>query len=238
MPPDPPTTTFSSSTDYFNYAADQDLHHLKSHLNSVDDEPDARSKYVHWNVAKMLVPRFTSSDSRHSPFKLICDDFGPADMIVDSTKYLKIVAVIDWEWSYAGPEELLWSPPRWLVLEASNAWSTSTEDNLTRYNKYFEMYVKMIEEQEVNILGEHLSMDKRPSALLRQRHQDGSAWFYYIIRDSFNGPTLMPWVQLRAAVPDFDEMVKSISQEELETFVSMKIDHLKLYSTLLAAKQE
>lgn len=159
-------------------------------------------------------------------------------MIVNNADDLEIVAVIDWEWSYAGPEELLWSPPRWLVLEIPNVWSSQKTGNLTRYNKYFEIFAQMIEEQEGDVLGEELDPARRPSTLLRQRQQDGSAWFYHIIRESFNGPNLMPFAQLRAAVPDFDELANAIPKEEVEAFVQMKMTHLQHYRTLLTAKQE
>lgn len=53
---------------------------------------------------KTLVSRFASPETDHGPFKLICDDFGLANMIVNNAEELQIVLVHDWEWSYAGPE--------------------------------------------------------------------------------------------------------------------------------------
>lgn len=50
----------------------------------------------------------------HGPFKLIFDDFGPANMIVRSRDDLTIVEWIDLEWVYAGPAQLFGSALWWL----------------------------------------------------------------------------------------------------------------------------
>jgi len=42
-------------------------------------------------------------------FKLLCDDFGLANMIVRSKDDLTIVGVVDLEWSYTGPAQLFGS---------------------------------------------------------------------------------------------------------------------------------
>lgn len=48
------------------------------------------------------------------------------------------------------------------------------EKELTRYNNYFKIYLKVVEEQEEAILGQQICKEKRPSSLLRRRQQDGS----------------------------------------------------------------
>ena len=112
--------------DYFARVASNDWWHLCEQLNSVDNEKDAREKYLYWSVLDVLIPRFVPRYDK-GPFKLICDDFGRANMIVNSAEDLEIVAVIDWEWSYAGPLQLFWSPPRWLLIQTPNTWSESDE---------------------------------------------------------------------------------------------------------------
>lgn len=102
----PLSQMFTSSSNYFSHIADHDLRHLRHKLNSVDED-DARQKYIRWTVLRQLVPNFARYDS--GPFKLICDDFSAMNMMVNNANNLHIVAVLDWEWSYAGPRELFWS---------------------------------------------------------------------------------------------------------------------------------
>jgi aminoglycoside phosphotransferase (APT) family kinase protein len=59
-----------------------------------------------------MLPRFVSDKHNHGPFKLICDDFRFGNILVNNATDLKIVAVVDWEWAYAAPYQMLYSPPR------------------------------------------------------------------------------------------------------------------------------
>jgi len=43
-------------------------------------------------------------------------------MIVNTERDLKIVGVIDRELSYAGPSQLFYSPPPWLLLDLPIYW--------------------------------------------------------------------------------------------------------------------
>ncbi|KAH8590402.1 hypothetical protein B0O99DRAFT_676005 [Bisporella sp. PMI_857] len=53
-------------------------------------------------------------------------------MIVNNERDLKIVGVIDWEWSYAGPCQLFCSPPHWLLLDSPNYWFKDDNGVVTR----------------------------------------------------------------------------------------------------------
>lgn len=228
----PPDTTFTSSIDYFNAVADHDLRHLHEQLNSVDDEEDARQKFINWHVVRKLVPRFVQSD--HGPFKLICDDFGPMNMIVNNADDLQIVAVVDWEWSYAGPQEISWSPPRWLVGQSPTMWVDKGPDDplLSRYQHYLDILIKVLQEEETKL--DCIAGDELPSVLMRRKQQDGSMWFYHIMQEALNGPTTVVFAGLRASVPDYEKLAAAVSKEETEAFVQMKLEHLKRYEAELA----
>ncbi|KAH9841293.1 hypothetical protein Tdes44962_MAKER07796 [Teratosphaeria destructans] len=133
-----PERTFSSTSEYFSFVIEQDVQQLTKQLNSVDDEEDAANKLRAWKAMRHQMPRLSSMFRHHGPFKLICDDFGPANMIVNNAVDLQIVAVVDWEWSYAGPIELLWSAPRWLLVQSPSMWEDRSI--LARYNKYLEIF--------------------------------------------------------------------------------------------------
>lgn len=49
------------------------------------------------------------------------------------------------------------------------------------------------------------------------------------MQKAFNGPTTVPFDRLRTSVPDYEELAAAVSREETETFVQMKIQHLKRY---------
>ncbi|THW50972.1 hypothetical protein D6D21_01689 [Aureobasidium pullulans] len=236
----PASTTFTSSIDYFRHIADHDLRQLHEQLNSVDDEEDARQKYINWTVIRQLIPRFVHLDN--GPFKLVCDDFGPFNMMVDNAEDLNIVAVLDWEWSYAGPQELFWSPPLWLLGQPPASWEDGHDDSrLSRYNKYLDIWIRVVQEEEQKVLDISTGDDhdkELPSVLLRKQRRDGSMWFYHIMQEAFNGPNSVPFSRLREAVPDFEELAAAVSKEDTEAFVKMKMEHKDRYEKDLAEMKE
>lgn len=261
---DIPTTTFTSTTEYFNHIADRDLKHLHEQPNSVDDEEDARLKYKYWTVVKELIPRFVSTDK----FVPICDDFGPSNMLV---KDLKVVAVVDWEWSYSGPYQMLCSAPRWLLPQRPNYWSCEDE-RLQRYMRYLDIFIDALKQEEAakatseeagnnveetsNGAGNEQAADGRSMeaaidgeatangglkelsmSSLMEQSKNGSMWFHHIMWEGFNGPNCVPFQRLRAAVPDFDELVAEIDEGEVEAFVQKKMKDLAEYNAQLGAME-
>ncbi|EPE35702.1 Protein kinase-like (PK-like) [Glarea lozoyensis ATCC 20868] len=107
---------FQSVTKYAGSLVQQNITHLREQRNSIDDADDARRKYLLRNRVKSLAPHFVAEKYDSGPFKLICDDFRPGNILVNE-ETLEIVSVIDWEWAYAGPYQFLYSPPSWLILE-------------------------------------------------------------------------------------------------------------------------
>ncbi|THZ82486.1 hypothetical protein D6C84_05769 [Aureobasidium pullulans] len=198
------------------------------------------TKYINWTVIRQLIPRFVHFDS--GPFKLVCDDFGPFNMMVDNAEDLNIVAVLDREWSYADPQELFWSPPLWLLGQPPASWEDGHDDSrLSRYNKYLDIWIRVIQEEEQKVLDSSTGDDhdkELPSVLLQKQRQDGSMWFYHIMQEAFNGPNSIPFSRLREAVPDFEELAAAISKEDAEAFVRKKMEHKDRYEKDLAEMKE
>lgn len=89
-------------------------------------------------------------------------------MIVNNADDLRVVAVLDWGWSYAGPQELFWSPPPWLVGGHPACWEKGSDDpRLSRYQHYLDILIKVLQQEEANFpCGDG---DELPSVLLRKR---------------------------------------------------------------------
>ena len=85
--------------------------------NSVVGLYDAKNKYVAFKVLKALIPDLVNAKYDRCKFKLICDDLGLANLIVQGKEDLTVVGVVDLEWSYIGPAQLFGSAPWWLLQD-------------------------------------------------------------------------------------------------------------------------
>ncbi|KAI3331425.1 hypothetical protein HD806DRAFT_518450 [Xylariaceae sp. AK1471] len=229
--------TYSSTTEYFHHIVDQDLEQLHMQPNSVDDAEDARDKFIYWNVMKALIARHVLPSRDNGPFKFMCDDFQPTNMIVNNEQDLKIIAVIDWEWSYAAPAQMVHSTPSWLLIESPNAWP-SVDKRLARFNKNLELFTRILEEEEQKVIDDDVHEDEKPSALLRECQKQGRQWFHFILLRGFNGPSCVPFIKLREETADWDELVSAIPEDKIKAFVQKKVVDLQKYETQLAETQE
>jgi hypothetical protein len=73
---------FQTVTEYGDSLVQQNASHLREQRNSTDDVHDARRKYILRQRIQSLAPHFVSKDYDSGPFKLICDDFGPGNILV------------------------------------------------------------------------------------------------------------------------------------------------------------
>ncbi|KAM5347251.1 hypothetical protein ACJ41O_010256 [Fusarium nematophilum] len=229
--------TFASTTEYFHHVVDGELQHLHDQPNSVDDEHDARQKYIYWNVMKALVARHVLPSHDRGPFKLTCDDFQPTNMIVNNQDDLQVVAVIDWEWSYTAPAQLVNSTPTWLLIESPNAWGW-IDERLARFEKHLAIFSRILLEDEPKILGNDFPVEQKPSTMLRACQEDGRQWFHFILLRGFNGPSYVPFVKLREETKDWDELTAAIPEADIHRFVQKKMQDLKKYEDELAQMKE
>lgn len=165
--------TLSSATSYFQDVAKQDMQHLGDQPNSVHHMEDARRKYLHNKIFTALVPRFVDKKYDHGPFKLVCDDFRFGNMLVNNAQDLKIVAVLDWEWAYTAPFQMLYSPPRWLLLKKPCDWEN---EDVSRYNSLLKVFTNVLEEEQ-HKRAESCSMPSM-AGLMRQSIENGRFWFH------------------------------------------------------------
>ncbi|EAW15264.1 phosphotransferase family protein [Aspergillus clavatus NRRL 1] len=212
--------TFSSATSYFQDVAEQDMQHLRAQPNSVDDMEDARRKYLHNKIFKAIVPHFVDSKYDHGPFRLICDDFRLGNLLVNNAQDLKIVAVLDWEWAYAAPFQMLYSSPRWLLLKKPFDWDD---------------FINVLEEEEQK-RAEGLSMPSM-ATLMDESMKDGKFWFHELIYSCFESPDSRAWTAIRQLLPSIDELA-TVPGPEVELFLNSKMEQLNQYNVEWAAMKE
>lgn len=213
---------FSTATEYFHHVVAQHWQQFATQPNSVYGEKRGEQNYIFHKALEALTERHVWPEYERGPFKLICDDLGPANMIVDNTQDLNIVGVIDLEWSYIGPAQLLATAPWWILQERLNAISPSDEKK-GMYLKYLDKYMQILEAEE-----ERLPPGQRKglSALVRRSLENGTMWYVMVIQGFFIDCTDIPSVQLIASTPDWDKLAAEIPREEIRSFVREKLEGL------------
>lgn len=165
--------------------------HTQRNSVDVDDIEYGRESYVARHLFRNSVPTFLDYKHNEGPFKLVCDDFRPGNILVDHN--LKITAICDWEWTYAAPYQQFYSAPRWLLLKAPEEWCRTEpydggegdDDMLKSYRKKLDLFLKVMEEEE-----HKRASDKLSSPLVS--HPDGpqngattspAHWFHPMMDD-------------------------------------------------------
>ncbi|KAF2254506.1 hypothetical protein BU26DRAFT_416999 [Trematosphaeria pertusa] len=225
----PRSEGFSTTKEYFDHVVEQHWRQLLGQLNSVEDEDDARQKYIFFRVLKSLTDRHVWPEYNEGPFKLICDDLGLANMIVDSREKLKITGVVDFEWSYTGPAQLLGTAPWWLLQERPELWDF-TPDMRARFLRHLGLFKRVLEEEEKHA-PEYQSREL--SKLVERSETEGTMWYHMVLQGFFHGPGSLPWEQLKDHTPDWDLLASGIPEEDIRSFVAAKMEHLKLHDERL-----
>jgi hypothetical protein len=131
------------------------------------------------------MPYFVAKDYDSKSFKLLCNDFRPGNILINKDT-LKIVAVIDWEWTYTALYQFLFSLLSWLILSNPTSWTSRSE---TLYKAKFLIFLKSLEEEEAQREKEmaiKVPADQRMSILMRRSIEDRRFWFNELVRESFN----------------------------------------------------
>ncbi|KAJ5780265.1 hypothetical protein N7457_005425 [Penicillium paradoxum] len=178
-------TTFISASSYFEALAETHIAHLTFQRNdSIESADDCRRKFVGRHLfrklarERKLTKRWSEFDQ--GPFKIWCDDFRPANVLV--TKDLKIAGVVDWEFTYAAPVEFSYAPPWWLLIERPEYWSKGLEDWTQEFDRRLQTFLKaMIDREDAAMIKE----EQRLSGPMRESWESGDFWVMYAARNSF-----------------------------------------------------
>ncbi|KAB8260079.1 phosphotransferase enzyme family protein [Aspergillus pseudonomiae] len=234
---------FTTTTDYFQYILDQDWEQLVHQPNSTFGKYDAKGKYVAFKTLKTLIPDLVHPKYNYGKFKLICDDLGLANLIIRGKEDLTVVGVVDLEWSYIGPAQLFGSAPWWLLQDrpVNSAWDCEGDELpkiASRYLKYLDIFIHILEEEEVKMPGYE---ERELSSLVKWSQASGAMWLHMLLSSGFNDYCSFPFTKLcqHLGAAEWAKREKEYEQaEDLEGFASRKVKELKKYDEALEKIEE
>jgi hypothetical protein len=182
-----PSSTFKASSDYLDSLAQLHIDHLAYQRNDViESKADCQRKYTARKLFQKLASERKLVSERYDkgPFKFWCDDLRPSNILLDAN--LDIVAVIDWEFSYAAPNEFTFAPPWWLLNEQPEYWDNSLEDWIEKYERRLTTFLKvMVDCEDESISSGRLQEEQRLSGKMRESWANGAFWTVYAARKNF-----------------------------------------------------
>ncbi|KAI7972763.1 hypothetical protein EIK77_000081 [Talaromyces pinophilus] len=229
---------FVSTTEFFRFIVGQDWEQLLKQPNSVCGEFDGKQKMQAFSALRTLLPEFIHKDYDKGPFKLVCEDFGLANLIVRSHHDLTIIGVVDLEWSYAGPAQLAASP-WWLLQARLTLYDLELEEEakksaaiLDRYLKYLDIFIRVLKQEERSLTASQSTLSK----LVEWSRESGAMWLHMLLHTGFNYVGSIPFVQLREHIglKKWQRIKDEVMDHEtLRSLVRTKIVHLERYDELL-----
>ncbi|KAK1710688.1 phosphotransferase [Colletotrichum lupini] len=200
----PKGTTYRTTDEWYMVLAEQQMATLLfQHNDIISSRDDCRTKYVARQLFRRLAKQgrlssygFAEDDwsarAKHCPatlpmpsnsgsFRLWCDDFRPANVLV--TENDEIAAVFDWEFTFAGPTQLVLDPPWWLLLDTPDSWDNGIEDWEQNYEKRLPTWLSALQEAE-----KEMKKSGTPfllSAYMRDSWATGRFWLNYAARKSW-----------------------------------------------------
>ncbi|KAG9244999.1 phosphotransferase [Calycina marina] len=257
----PPENKTYSTTDEW-YVALVEMHMAQlifQHNDLVTTENDCRNKYVArqlfrrlakdhrlssfgfaddgWSAqSKSWSSQLSRAPSNLGPFRLWADDFRPGNILVDDSD--DIVAVIDWELTYAGPTQFMLDCPWWLLLEVPESWKPDMDDWTKIYEIRLQTWLSAMEKAEKDTGSETLPFVL--STHMRESWETGRFWLNYAAKNSWAFDTVF-WKYLdekffgirEVDVPKDDlwrTRVNLLSEKEraaMEPFVQWKMEDKK-----------
>jgi hypothetical protein len=196
---------YSSSHEWYSLLADRHLTHLVlQHNDAVRSEDDCRDKLVSRYLFRQLIrerrypqPASASPDGSNDPeaFKFWCDDLRPHSVLVDEG--MKVVGVIDWEWSYFAPSSFVSDPPWWLIVFKPDFDIISFDCWCLRYPPQLDVFLQVLQEEErkLGMAGGTDTESKPLSVRMRENWDSGAFWVNYAARKPYSfDPTF--WKQI------------------------------------------
>jgi hypothetical protein len=256
--------TFATADEWYLELANMHLSQLAfQHNDLVSSEDDCRNKYVTRQLFRRLAKRGClstfgfaednwSADAKTSArrrfpapdgsgsFRLWCDDFRPASLLLDPAEDDdKLAAAIDWEFAYVAPTQFVLDPPWWLLFETPEMWEPTGLDEWSKvYEPQLKIWLAAMEDQEQKEGAQAAFLDGRPlSAHMRESWETGRFWLNYAAKKSWAFDAAY-WTYLDERffgprdpeVADNDlwrtrlDLLTQEEQQAMEPFVKQKMD--------------
>jgi len=249
-----PSQQYSTANEWYSALADMHLAQLTfQHNDAIEDEDDARDKYVARQLFRQL-----ASDGRlasglqvkdgldgNSIFRLYSEDLRPSNVLID--KDLHVVGVIDWEFAYAAPAQFSYDPPSWLLLKSPEYWPGGYTSWMEAYEPCLKIFLRLLENEEEKMRADsgiagdtaslslsddgHVSLSQR----MRQSWESKSWMVSYAARNSWTFDFIF-WRFLDGRFfgdnddTDYRARLGLLTQQEtdaMEPFVQMKMEESK-----------
>lgn len=218
-----PTTSFSSTRDYFRTLAHGYITHLHTQRNIAADQTTAEELYIARHCFLQLVNKYSIPDDDQGPFKLFCDDFRPHNILVNP-ETLRINAVIDLEFTNAMPSQFSTDPPWRLLLAEPESYLSldrKPEEFVEAYEACLDRFLHVLQRVE-KVRGLQLSGPMRDAWGTKR------FWFNYAIRNPFEVEILCE--NYLGEVTHTDKTsLDDKTRAEMKQFVQMKMEQLEAY---------
>jgi hypothetical protein len=227
---------FQTTTEFFEHVLSFEMEHLRVHPESVTDADDARKKYCRLRKLIKILSEFVDPAWDAGPFVLRCEGMRFGNMLVDED--FNITAILDWEWSYTAPKQMLHSPPRWLIIRRPMHWSTRApwEDSCSaRYLECFDMFIEILAEEEIT-RGKKWRFNQgegdgdRLSRLMSNSLKSGILWFHELLLTPSAYSNEAIWAKVEELMTRADGVMEAVDEEEVQKFVDLKMRQLEEFN--------
>ncbi|PYI09414.1 hypothetical protein BO78DRAFT_394913 [Aspergillus sclerotiicarbonarius CBS 121057] len=182
-----PDTTYATASSYFETLAELHVAHFIYQRNdAIESADDCRRKFIARHLFRKLAreKRLTTPSHETGPFKLWCDDFRPANVLLN--KHNNIAGVIDWEFTYAAPVEFSHAPPWWLLIERPELWTKGIEDWTNQFDHRLNTFLNALKNCEDTMIQQgRITEPQRLSGPMLRSWESGDFWIMYAALNSF-----------------------------------------------------
>lgn len=236
-----PDTTFNTTPSYFEALAKLNIEHLVHQRNdAVESADDCRRKFVARQLFLKLAQdkRLTNPSLENGPFKIWCDDFRPANILLNNNS--EIVGVVDWEFTYAAPVEFSHAPPWWLLIEKPEFWPKGLDDWTQVFDHRLKTFLKAMKNCEDTTMSQgRLHEDQRLSGPMQRSWDTGDFWIVYAVLHSYMfdeiywqkiDPRFFSSTETESPEEAWKERLHLLSEKEkneMELLVARKLEEMK-----------
>ncbi|KAL4862804.1 hypothetical protein BDV12DRAFT_206984 [Aspergillus spectabilis] len=231
-----PNKTFTTASEYFTDLATQQLHHLHNQRDTgLLDADDWKEKYI---ARCMFRPIARTLSTEPGPFRLYCDDFSPANILVspddNTTDDFTVVGVTNWEFTYVAPNEFTYTAPWWLLFQTPHGWEQDLLQFQTQETPYLNLFLRVLRSCEDREIQKGAMEDsQRLSCRMADSMDNGLFWFCLAVRKSYLFDDIY-WTYLDrkffapfASLDDRLELLSVEEREDMEGFVMPDDDNRK-----------